>query len=121
MSFGQLFAFGSHDVAIDLGTANTIVYLRGRGIVIDEPSVVAVELSDGVRHVRAVGNDAKLMMGRTPRHISTIRPLRNGVIADLEMAEQMIRHFIRKAQADQSSFARGPDDRHLRAVGVHVG
>lgn len=109
MSFGQLFAFGSQDVAIDLGTANTIVYLRGRGIVIDEPSVVAVDMSDGVRRVLAVGDDAKLMMGRTPGHISTIRPLRNGVIADLEVAEQMIRHFIGKAQAGQSTFARGPE------------
>jgi rod shape-determining protein MreB len=109
MSFGQLFAFGSQDVAIDLGTANTIVYLRGQGIVIDEPSVVAVEVRDGVRRVLAVGNDAKLMTGRTHHDISTIRPLRNGVIADLEVAEQMIRHFIRKAQAGQSNFARGPE------------
>ena len=109
MSLGQLFQFSSQDVAIDLGTANTIVYLRGQGIVIDEPSVVAVELSDGVRRVRAVGNEAKLMTGRTPDHISTIRPLRNGVIADLEVAEQMIRHFITKAQADRSTFSRGPE------------
>jgi rod shape-determining protein MreB and related proteins len=110
MSLGQLFVFSPQDVAIDLGTANTIVYLRGQGIVIDEPSVVAVEVSDGVRRVLAVGDDAKLMMGRTHHHISTIRPLRNGVIADLEMAEQMIRHFIRKAQAGQSAFfARGPE------------
>jgi len=109
MSLGQLFAFGSQDVAIDLGTANTIVYVRDQGIVIDEPSVVAMEVSDGVRRVLAVGDDAKLMMGRTPDHISTIRPLRNGVIADLEVAEQMIRHFVRKAQAGQSSFARGPE------------
>jgi rod shape-determining protein MreB len=109
MSFGQLFAFGSQDVAIDLGTANTIVYLRGQGIVIDEPSVVAMDVSDGVRRVLAVGDDAKLMTGRTHHHISTIRPLRNGVIADLEVAEQMMRHFIRKAQAGQSTFARGPE------------
>lgn len=109
MSLGQLFAFGSQDVAIDLGTANTIVYVRGRGIVIDEPSVVAMDISDGVRRSLAVGDDAKLMMGRTHHHISTIRPLRNGVIADLEVAEHMIRHFIRKAQAGQSTFARGPE------------
>ena len=109
MTLGQLFAFGSQDVAIDLGTANTIIYLRGQGIVIDEPSVVAVEYSDGVRRVLAVGNEAKLMTGRTPAAISTIRPLRNGVIADLEVAEQMIRHFINKAQADRSAFARGPE------------
>jgi rod shape-determining protein MreB len=104
MSLGQLFAFGSHDVAIDLGTANTIVYLRGKGIVIDEPSVVAVDVSDGVRRVRAVGDDAKLMVGKTPNHIATIRPLRNGV-----MAEQMIRHFIKKAQDGQSAFSRGAE------------
>ncbi len=109
MHLGQLFAFSSHDVAIDLGTANTIVYLRGQGIVIDEPSVVAVEQGEGVRRVLAVGDDAKLMMGRTPNHISTIRPLRNGVIADLEIAEQMIRHFISKAQDGRSGFARGPE------------
>ena len=109
MSLGQLFAFSPKDVAIDLGTANTIVYLRGQGIVIDEPSVVAMEVSDGVRRVLAVGDDAKLMVGRTPHDISTIRPLRNGVIADLEVAEQMIRHFIRKAQDGQSAFARGPE------------
>ena len=109
MNLGQLFAFGSQDLAIDLGTANTIVYLRGQGIVIDEPSVVAVEISDGVRRVLAVGNEAKLMTGRTPGHLATIRPLRNGVIADLEVAEQMIRHFIGKAQAGRSTFARGPE------------
>ena len=107
MSLNQLFAFGSQDVAIDLGSANTIVYLRGQGIVIDEPSVVAMEVHDGARRVRAVGDDAKLMMGKTPDHISTIRPLRNGVIADLEVAEQMISHFIRKAQTGHSTFARG--------------
>jgi rod shape-determining protein MreB and related proteins len=109
MTLGQLFQFSSQDVAIDLGTANTIVYLRDQGIVIDEPSVVAVEWSDGVRRVKAVGNEAKVMTGRTPDYISTIRPLRNGVIADLEVAEEMIRHFIRKAQADRSTFARGPE------------
>ena len=66
MSLNQLFAFGSQDIAIDLGTANTIVYLRGEGVVIDEPSVVAVEVRDGARRVGAVGDDAKLMMGKTP-------------------------------------------------------
>ena len=109
MSLGQLFAFSSQDIAIDLGTANTIVYIRGQGIVIDEPSVVAVELSDGLRRVGAVGNEAKLMTGRTSGCISAIRPLRNGVIADLEVAEQMIKYFISKASADRSTFVRGPD------------
>lgn len=109
MSLGQLFAFGSQDVAIDLGTANTLVYVRGRGIVIEEPSVVAVEASDGVRRIRAVGDEAKRMTGRTPHYISTVRPLRNGVIADLEVAEQMIRYFIARAQVDRPTFARGPE------------
>lgn len=109
MSLGQLFAFGSQDVAIDLGTANTLVYVRGRGIVIEEPSVVAVEVSDGVRRIRAVGDEAKRMTGRTPHYISTVRPLRNGVIADLEVAEQMIRYFIARAQVDRPTFARGPE------------
>ena len=89
--------FGNRDLAIDLGTANTLVYARGRGIVIDEPSVVALEYVNGQPKVRAVGEDAKLMLGKTPANLRTIRPLRSGVIADLEVAEQMIKHFIAKA------------------------
>ena len=92
-----LFNFGSRDLAIDLGTANTVVYLRDRGVVIQEPSVVALDLSSGLPKVHAVGDDAKLMLGKTPANIRTVRPLRNGVIADLEVAEQMIKHFITKA------------------------
>ncbi|HJS39872.1 MAG TPA: rod shape-determining protein [Sphingomicrobium sp.] len=93
-----LFSFGSRDLAIDLGSANTVVYLRDRGIAIQEPSVVALEYgSGGPPKVRAVGDDAKLMLGKTPANLRTIRPLRNGVIADLEVAEQMIKHFIAKA------------------------
>lgn len=88
-------------MAIDLGTANTVVYLKGRGIVLNEPSVVALENTNGVQRVLAVGSDAKLMMGKTPDHIRTIRPLRNGVIADLEVAEQMIKHFMLKAQGSR--------------------
>lgn len=88
-------------LAIDLGTANTVIYAKGRGIVLNEPSVVALEYSGGVQKVLAVGNDAKLMMGKTPEHIRAIRPLRNGVIADLEVAEQMIKHFIQKAQGSR--------------------
>jgi rod shape-determining protein MreB len=87
----------ARDIAIDLGTANTVVYARGRGIVINEPSVVALEVLNGQQRVRAIGADAKLMMGKTPGNIRTVRPLRNGVIADLEVAEQMIKHFIQKA------------------------
>lgn len=105
----RLFRFASRDLAIDLGTANTVVYLRARGIVMIEPSVVALEMVSGTWRVRAVGNDAKLMMGKTPENIKTIRPLRNGVIADLEVAEQMIKHFIQKADAGGNRFARRPE------------
>jgi rod shape-determining protein MreB len=98
----------SHDIAIDLGTVNTLVHVAGRGIVIDEPSVVAVEERDGVTRVLAVGADAKLMMGKTPEHIRTIRPLRDGVIADLDVAEQMIKHFIDKVHGGRSRFQRRP-------------
>ena len=92
-----LFNFGPRDLAIDLGTANTVVYLRDRGVVIQEPSVVALDYSSGLPKVRAVGDDAKLMLGKTPANLRTVRPLRNGVIADLEVAEQMIKHFLLKA------------------------
>jgi len=105
----SLFNFASRDIAIDLGTANTVVYVRGQGIVTSEPSVVAMEYINGVRKVRAVGNDAKLMLGKTPENIRTVRPLRNGVIADLEVAEDMIKHFIRKAHGGPSRFSRGPE------------
>jgi len=93
----SLFNFGPRDLAIDLGTANTVVYLRDRGIVIEEPSVVALDYSSGLPQVRAVGDDAKLMLGKTPANLRTVRPLRSGVIADLEVAEQMIKHFLLKA------------------------
>lgn len=106
----SLFNFSPRDLAIDLGTANTVVYVRGSGIVINEPSVVAMEMSvNGVRRVRAIGDDAKLMMGKTPGNLQTIRPLRSGVIADLEVAEHMIKHFIRKASGDPSRLSRGPE------------
>ena len=105
----SLFSFSSRDIAIDLGTANTVVYVRGQGIVTSEPSVVAMEIENGVRKVRAVGDDAKLMMGKTPDNIRTVRPLRAGVIADLEVAEEMIKHFINKAHGGPSRFSRGPE------------
>ena len=82
----------SADMAIDLGTANTLVYVRGRGIVLDEPSVVAIADVKGQKKVLAVGEEAKLMLGRTPGNISPIRPLRDGVIADFEIAEAMLKH-----------------------------
>ena len=105
----RLFNFSSRGIAIDLGTANSVVYVDGSGIVASEPSVVAMEFHNGIRKVRAVGNDAKLMMGKTPDNIKTIRPLRNGVIADLEVAEEMIKHFIKKAHGGPSRFSRGPE------------
>ncbi|MEG3618768.1 rod shape-determining protein [Magnetovibrio sp. PR-2] len=92
----KLFGFLSADMAIDLGTANTLVYVKGKGIVLNEPSVVAITESKGKKQVLAVGNEAKQMLGRTPGDISAIRPLRDGVIADFEVAEQMIKYFIRK-------------------------
>ena len=99
-----LFNFGPKDLAIDLGTANTVVYLKDRGVVIQEPSVVALEYGNGPPKVRAVGEDAKLMLGKTPANIRTVRPLRNGVIADLEVAEQMIKHFMAKATGGRGRF-----------------
>lgn len=108
MLFSRFFKFMSHDMAIDLGTANTVVYLRGRGIVLNEPSVVALETLNGVRKVKAVGDDAKLMMGKTPHSIEAIRPLRDGVIADIDVAEQMIKHFIHKVHG-QRRFPRWPE------------
>ncbi|WP_294094320.1 rod shape-determining protein [Sphingomonas sp.] len=107
MVFSRFFRMMSHDMAIDLGTANTVVYLRGRGVVLNEPSVVAVETINGVKRVKAVGDDAKLMMGKTPGSIEAIRPLRDGVIADIDVAEQMISHFIRKVHG-QRRFMRWP-------------
>jgi hypothetical protein len=86
----------SADMAIDLGTANTLVYVKGRGIVLNEPSVVALASVKGRKQVLAVGEEAKLMLGRTPGNIQAIRPLRDGVIADFEVTEEMIKHFIRK-------------------------
>ena len=89
------------DLAIDLGTANTLIYVRGHGVVLDEPSVVAINVNDG-RPV-AVGMDAKRMMGRTPNHIKAIRPLKYGVIADFEVCEKMLRYFIQKVAGSKWS------------------
>jgi rod shape-determining protein MreB and related proteins len=109
MWFSRFFRMMSQDMAIDLGTANTIVYVRGRGIVLNEPSVVAIETLNGVKRVMAVGDDAKLMMGKTPGNIEAIRPLRDGVIADIEVAEAMIKHFIRKVHGGKTSVLRAPE------------
>jgi rod shape-determining protein MreB and related proteins len=91
---GYFNGFGGRDMAVDLGTANTLVYVRGRGIVLSEPSVVAIDERSG--EVHAVGVEAKRMLGRTPGTISAIRPLKDGVIADFDVTEQMLRHFIQK-------------------------
>jgi rod shape-determining protein MreB len=106
--FNRLRKALSHSMAIDLGTANTLVYVPGRGIVLDEPSVVAMETINGLSRVKAVGNDAKLMMGKTSGSITTIRPLRDGVIADIDIAEQMIKHFIHKVHGPRR-FPRWPE------------
>ncbi len=102
--FSRMFGFMSADMAIDLGTANTLVYVKGRGIVLNEPSVVAIAEIKGKKQVLAVGEEAKQMLGRTPGNIRAIRPLRDGVIADFEVAEEMIKYFIRKVH-NRRSFA----------------
>jgi rod shape-determining protein MreB len=91
--------FFANDVGIDLGTANTLVYVRGKGIVVNEPSIVAVDRMS--QHVLAIGNEAKEMLGRTPEDVMTIRPLKDGVIADFEKTEEMLRAFIRKVQSNR--------------------
>lgn len=107
--FSNLFKFGSQNMAIDLGTANTLVYVQDQGIVLNEPSVVAIETIQGIKRVKAVGDDAKMMMGKTPDSIEAIRPLRDGVIADLDVAEHMIKHFIRKVTGRKTSMLRQPE------------
>lgn len=97
----QLKRLISNDIGIDLGTANTLVYVRGRGIIINEPSVVAVNQKTG--QVVAVGTDAKNMLGRTPGHIVAVKPLVDGVISDFEVTEEMITYFINKAERDNKS------------------
>jgi len=86
----------SNDLSIDLGTANTLIYMRGHGIVLDEPSVVAIRHHNGRKMVEAVGRDAKRMLGRTPGNITAIRPLKDGVIADFQVTEKMLQYFIKK-------------------------
>ena len=93
--FSSLLSRFSHDLAIDLGTANTCIYARGRGIVVSEPSIVAFNNVTG--RIEAVGTEAKEMLGRTPGNMTAIRPMKDGVIADFEAAEKMLTHFIRKA------------------------
>jgi len=97
MSSNTILGKFSHDLAIDLGTSNTLIYLKGQGIVLNEPSVVAIRKDEkGAKEVLAVGKEAKMMLGRTPRKIEAIRPMKDGVIADFEITETMLRHFIRE-------------------------
>ena len=102
--FNKISKIWSQDMAIDLGTANTLVVLKGQGVVLNEPSVVAVVDNRGKKSVLAVGDEAKTMLGRTPGNISAIRPLRDGVIADFIVTEEMIKHFIKKVHK-RSTFA----------------
>ena len=95
----KLYGLFSSDLAIDLGTANTLVYVRGKGIIVNEPSVVAMTTVRGKMQVLAVGDDAKQMLGKTPGNIKAIRPMSDGVIADFEVAEEMIKHFIKKVNS----------------------
>ena len=102
--FSKISEIWSTDMAIDLGTANTLVVLKGKGVVLNEPSVVAVVDEKGKKSVIAVGDEAKTMLGRTPGNIQAIRPLKNGVIADFIVTEEMIKHFIKKVH-NKKSFA----------------
>ena len=100
--FKNLGSIWSQDMAIDLGTANTLVVLKGQGVVLNEPSVVAIAENMGKKTVLAVGDEAKTMLGRTPGNISAIRPLRDGVIADFIVTEEMIKHFIKKVHKNKT-------------------
>src|SRR5499433_415948 len=96
--FGFLRSYFSNDLAIDLGTANTLIYVRGKGIVLDEPSVVAIREDSGPnakKSIQAVGRDAKQMLGKTPGNIVAIRPMKDGVIANFTVTEQMLKQFIK--------------------------
>lgn len=103
----------SNDLSIDLGTANTLIYVRDKGIVLDEPSVVAIRMHNGQKIIEAVGSDAKRMLGRTPGNIAAIRPMKDGVIADFQVTEKMLQHFIGKVH--EHSFIR-PSPRVLICV-----
>jgi rod shape-determining protein MreB len=111
--FKKIRGLFSNDLSIDLGTANTLIYARERGIVLDEPSVVAIRQHNNQKSVAAVGNDAKRMLGRTPANITAIRPLKDGVIADFQVTEKMLQHFIRKVH--EKSFIK-PSPRVLVCV-----
>ncbi len=108
--FGFLRSYFSNDLAIDLGTANTLIYVRGKGIVLDEPSVVAIRTDSGPnakKSIQAVGKEAKMMLGKTPGNIVAIRPMKDGVIANFTVTEQMLKYFIKKVQ-DNKLFSPSP-------------
>ena len=111
--FKRLKGLFSNDLSIDLGTANTLIYVREKGIILNEPSVVAIKTQAGQRTVIAVGSEAKKMLGRTPGNISAIRPLKDGVIADFQITEEMLKHFIQEVH--EGSYIR-PSPRILVAV-----
>src|SRR6056300_1582162 len=94
--FKRLRGMFSNDLSIDLGTANTLIYVKDQGIVLNEPSVVAIRIHNGQKSIEAVGTEAKRMLGRTPGNITAIRPLKDGVIADFQVTEKMLQHFIKK-------------------------
>src|SRR3990170_3569953 len=110
----RFFGLFSHDIGIDLGTANTLVYVRGKGILIREPSVVAIHKK--TREVLAVGAEAKRMLGKTPQTIEAIRPLKDGVISDFYVAEKMIEHFIKAVHDVPSRFPKIPRPRVVLGV-----
>ena len=108
--FSLLRSYFSNDLAIDLGTANTLIYVRGKGIVLDEPSVVAIRTEGGPnakKTIQAVGHSAKQMLGKTPGNITAIRPMKDGVIADFTVTEQMLKQFIKKVH-DSRLFSPSP-------------
>ena len=111
--FKRLRGMFSTDLSIDLGTANTLIYVRERGIILDEPSVVAIRVHNGQKSIEAVGKEAKRMLGRTPGNIQAIRPLKDGVIADFQITEKMLQHFI--AKVHETKFIR-PSPRVLICV-----
>ena len=117
MPMFSVLRYFSNDLAIDLGTANTLVFARSRGIVVREPSVVVINKL--TNKIEAVGTEAKEMLGRTPGNIESIRPMKDGVIADFEVTEQMLEYFIRKAHGGR--LLRAAAHRHRRALRDHPG
>src|SRR3989344_2672674 len=100
MRFGDVWGAFSKDLGIDLGTANTLIFARGQGVVVNEPSVVAVNVRNG--QILAVGHDARAMLGKTPPHVQVTRPLQRGIIADFDVTEKMLRYFFEKLHRESS-------------------